>query len=341
MVPLGLDVPYSLDVQEQSLHFLGRPIVDADIIRESSEPQQSAVRSQASRPLAASGPAPTCSCWRFLRVPSSLPAEHTASRLTTEVPLLTRRQNHDDEAGVDEGPVGRSNGHRDPRFRDRLLSGLNHLQLITRSSLGLFSGEDRGLSFYICAHQDDWIYFRGEWAFWDLRFRRSVVIFVTAGNAQCTGWMVAIKRDGCCIRVPERRWPADEACGDEPVHGHRIARRQCGQSAMWFLRLANRSDIQHPPPLPGIEDLYAGTASVVSTIDHTAAYTSWKDLCLTLEESRWKTQKAGVSRPFINAPLYISDSGQFRRSRRTHDNRSRSQVVRPAVSQSLVVWLLY
>lgn len=79
---------------------------------------------------------------------------------------------------------------------------------------------------------------------------------------------------------------------------------------MWCLRLPNRSDIKDYSPLPGIEELYAGTGRLVATVDRTAAYTSWKDLCLTLEQIvTLEARKAGVTRPFINTQLYKSDSG--------------------------------
>ncbi len=183
------------------------------------------------------------------------------------------------------------------------------LGLIMKFLLNRKTTNPRGLSFYICADQDDWIYFRGEWAFRDLRLHRSVVVFLTAGDAQCTdGWwqlreLAATSAFENAVGQPARLPVARR------VQGHRILRRQYGQSAMWFLRLPNRSDVTNPPPQPGLQELYRGMASRVCSIDGTASYTSWDDLCGTLEEIvTLETRQAGVVNPFVNAPLYESDS---------------------------------
>ncbi len=194
--------------------------------------------------------------------------------------------------------------------RRHWLAGLGHFKTIARISLDGHTRNEKGLSFYICAHQVDWIYFRGEWAYWDLRFQRAIVIFVTAGDAQCgDGWWQLRENAAASALARAVGQPMMRAV-TKRIHGHRIVRRQCGQSAMWCLRLPNRSDIRDPPPLPGIEELYTGTASRVASVDRTAVYTSWADLCRTLEQIvLQEARKARVSNPFINAPLYKSDSG--------------------------------
>lgn len=136
------------------------------------------------------------------------------------------------------------------------------------------------VSYYVCAHQDDWQLFHGELAASDVARANTRVIFI---------YVTAGELDHSQMGVPQAIiWPAREhaamACVEaltgqrsQPpktidVLGHSITRYACANTASYFLRIRE-----------GLPQLQHGYEATKTTVDDTSSYT-WFDLVATLRE---------------------------------------------------------
>jgi hypothetical protein len=168
-----------------------------------------------------------------------------------------------------------------------------------------FSDPSKPLAFYICAHQDDWFFFRGEQAFVDLRDANTVFILTTAGDAGITdGWWQA--RDQGAMAAVMRAAPASQISADRvTIHGtgpHQISKASFGSGAIYFLRL----------PDAHLSDLMNGGAGGLQAVDGSTTYASWEDFCETLKNIVVsECRAANYHHPWVNTSLYRSDPGHW------------------------------
>ena len=165
------------------------------------------------------------------------------------------------------------------------------------------------LAFYICPHQDDWIFFRGEFAYSDLQNpnNRVVIVFLTAGGAGLTdGWWEA--REAGAIAAINAAAPSPATSPSPvPITGtlaHNITKYEFGNGACYCLRLPENKDSPNPTSL-----LTNSPPSVsLQAVDNSTTYESWQDLCETIKSIvELERSSANIQNPWINAPLYITN----------------------------------
>ena len=166
-----------------------------------------------------------------------------------------------------------------------------------------FSDPSKPLAFYVSAHQDDWIYFRGEQASADLRDANVVLILTTAGDAGLTdGWWQA--RDQGLTAALLAAAPASEVATDwvtvDGTGPHLVCTSRFDSGAVYFLRL----------PDVTLNELRKGRADGVETVDGLTAYAGWADFCATLRNIvALECRAADARHPWVNAHHYRSDPG--------------------------------
>jgi hypothetical protein len=170
------------------------------------------------------------------------------------------------------------------------------------------------LVFYVCAHQDDWFFFRGEQAFFDLQVAKVVFVTVTAGDGGCRdGWWEVRERSS--IEAIRSAWT------DSVVPIEKEVRVFDGAGTHPVLRYSLRNAVVYPlrlpdggPNEPNLTSLRLDrTGSVaLSAIDGSTTYSSWLDLCRTIESIFVsETRSLDYPTPWVNAPLYRSDPGRY------------------------------
>lgn len=174
-------------------------------------------------------------------------------------------------------------------------------------------GEMATKAFYISSHPDDWIFFRGEVAYCDLRSLPVVLVLTNAGNADCTdGWWELRERAALAAlgeatpQVP----PEQETVTVEGAEGnqHPIVKYSIGTggTGMYCMRLPDDWQ-ENTNTLSHLRDWKKGTLQL-EAVDHSTTYSSWDDFCATLRRIV-ETEVGAQSkrRMWINAPLYVSD----------------------------------
>jgi GlcNAc-PI de-N-acetylase len=168
------------------------------------------------------------------------------------------------------------------------------------------------LAFYVGAHQDDWLLFRGNAASRDLANASGKVVFVyaTAGDAgQTNGWWEARER-GAVAAVRRGVGAAPLTIDVARVNGHPIVRYTCGNSVSYFLRLPDGKYLAGTGyPAYNNESLsqLRDSGKPMTAVDKSTTYQSWKDFVQTLQAimEHERSPMPAASHPAVNAPDYF------------------------------------
>lgn len=148
------------------------------------------------------------------------------------------------------------------------------------------------LSFYVHAHQDDWLFFTGERLYDDLTDRHTFVVTIclTAGDAGVTdGWWEA-REAGALAAVCQPQGHKEIVVDRRTFHGHAIQCYPVGKSVNYFLRLpdggAGDADSGGGKGFPAFHGQSLAQLrereKAMTTVDGSTTYTSWRDLTETL-----------------------------------------------------------
>jgi hypothetical protein len=166
------------------------------------------------------------------------------------------------------------------------------------------------VAFYVCAHEDDWEFFRGDHAYGDIvNGVKTVFIYTSAGDAGRTdGWWEARERGAkATVQVPNP--------GQQPenttvtIRGHFIRKFIYANTVSYFLRLPDgyMDGSGYPSTnYQSLRKLRQGDPAypIITSVDGHDTYTSWADFCLTLKalmQSEWEPTE---NHPTLNAPDY-------------------------------------
>ncbi|MGR6964402.1 hypothetical protein ACU610_08090 [Geodermatophilus sp. URMC 61] len=157
--------------------------------------------------------------------------------------------------------------------------------------------------FYVTAHTDDALLFRGEGLFTDLHLQgvRTVQIVVTADDAGRTdGWWEA--HEAACIEsMTGTLTPGTPTSARIPVNGHRIQRHTGPTWALYALRLPDGNTTGQGYESTGFRTLgklQRGEIPSLPAIDGSTTYDGWDDLVTTLR--RIVSSERGSMRPWVN-----------------------------------------
>jgi hypothetical protein len=157
--------------------------------------------------------------------------------------------------------------------------------------------------FYVGAHTDDALLFRGEALFTDLHTPdvTTVHVVLTADDAGRTdGWWEA--HEAACIEsMAGTLTPVEPTSAQVTVNGHSIQRYTGPTWALYALRLPDGNvNGEGFPSTDGrtLGKLQSGEISSLPAIDGSTAYDSWEDLVTTLREI--VSSQQGTDRPWVN-----------------------------------------
>lgn len=179
--------------------------------------------------------------------------------------------------------------------------------------------------FYVTAHQDDALLFRGEQLYADLLRNpavRVIHIFTTAGDRGRTdGWWQAREQGAvaaltaslaaAACNLPVNFWPGNPfgfGAHCVTVNNHLIHGYIFGNSISYFLRLPDGGVNNSGFASTGYQTLSKlrdGMIATIHAVDGSATYTSWSDFCATLR--LLMAQEANVSQnphPWVSASDY-------------------------------------
>lgn len=148
------------------------------------------------------------------------------------------------------------------------------------------------ISFYIVAHADDWQLFMQPNACNDLVSKNSKVVFIvtTAGDAGVSGTYWAAREEGMKSSIRFCLAPLatlSESTGTEKYNQHNICRWSVHNVSCYFLRLPDGNLTGNGFPLykhQSLSGFKAGSINTITAVDNSAAYNSWSDFCITLQE---------------------------------------------------------
>ncbi|WP_222262827.1 hypothetical protein [Modestobacter marinus] len=157
--------------------------------------------------------------------------------------------------------------------------------------------------FYVCAHTDDALLFRGEGLFTDLHTPdvKTVQIVLTADDAGRTdGWWEA--HEAACIEsMAGTLTPGPPTSTQLTVSGHSIQRYTGPTWAFYALRLPDGNvdgDGFDSTDHRTLGKLQSGEISSLPAIDESTTYDSWDDLVATLRGI--VASERGSMRPWVN-----------------------------------------
>ena len=164
--------------------------------------------------------------------------------------------------------------------------------------------------FYVCAHTDDALLFRGEGLFTDLHTAdvKTVQILLTADDAGRTdGWWEA--HEAACIEsMAGTLTPGTPESGQVTVNGHPIQRHTGPTWALYALRLPDGNVDGNGFPSTGhrtLGKLQRGEIPSLAAIDGSTTYDSWDDLVTTVRGI--VAAKRGSMRPWVNTADHDRD----------------------------------
>ena len=158
--------------------------------------------------------------------------------------------------------------------------------------------------FYITAHTDDALLFRGQGLFTDLHTAgvTTVQIVVTADDAGRTdGWWEA-HETACVESLAGTLTPGTPTSDRVPVNGHPVQRYTGPTWALYALRLPDGNTSGEGYESTGFRTLgklQRGEIPALPAIDGSTSYDSWDDLVTTVREI--VTSERGAMRPWVNA----------------------------------------
>lgn len=157
------------------------------------------------------------------------------------------------------------------------------------------------VAFYVTAHHDDWLLWRGEQAYTDLRNSKARIVFIhtTAGDAeQVNGWWEA-RELSVIATIRSVIPPAPLRIVTRNFLGHQIIFYECGNAANYCLRLPGGAGTQ------SLSSLRDGAIGSLTAVDHSTTYEGWEDFWLTLQNIM-ETERiaAGSTHPWVNAGDY-------------------------------------
>ena len=159
------------------------------------------------------------------------------------------------------------------------------------------------VAFYVTAHQDDWLFFRGEQAFQDLNTAdtRVVFIYLTAGDAgETDGWWEA-REQGALAAIRAVIPPSALTFHTQKINGKFIATYECGNSISYCMRFPNPVD----PNAVSLARLRDGQDTSATTVDETNIYNGWSDVWQTLQAIvGFETQQSSNPNPWVNCHDY-------------------------------------
>lgn len=163
------------------------------------------------------------------------------------------------------------------------------------------------VTFYVSAHPDDWLLFRGEQAFVDLNTPNTRVVFIytTSGDGGRTdGWWEA-REQGAIESIRTAIAPSARfiSTSIEKISGHPITTYSCGNSISYCMRLPDgRADGSIRQSMKALCD---GLISSSTAVDNSTVYDGWDDFCATIDTIvRQETAASSSSNPWINASDY-------------------------------------
>lgn len=152
------------------------------------------------------------------------------------------------------------------------------------------------ISFYVCAHPDDWQLFMFPDAYHDLHgCPKTVFIHISAGEAGLGRdfWLAREEGSKSSIRMvmaPVSPLAESDADPKPTILGHRIYRwsvmNRINEAVCYFLRLPDGNSDGGGFELYGNQSLcklMQGSISSITAVDHAATYTGWTDLCDTIK----------------------------------------------------------
>jgi hypothetical protein len=157
--------------------------------------------------------------------------------------------------------------------------------------------------FYITAHTDDALLFRGEGLFTDLHLQdvRTVQIVVTADDAgRQDGWWEALET-ACIESLAGTLTPGTPTSGRVPVNGHPVQRHTGPTWALYALRLPDGNVTGEGYASTGFRTLgklQRREITSLPAIDGSTTYDSWDDLVTTVREI--VSSERGSVRPWVN-----------------------------------------
>lgn len=174
------------------------------------------------------------------------------------------------------------------------------------------------MSFYFSAHEDDWQLFMNPSAFHDvLDGGKTVFVHVTAGDAGLgtanggrkhpyylareNGAESAIRFMADAVEGPL----AEASAAPVTINGHPIRRVSYRNTVAYFLRLPDGSPEGEGYAETGhqsLKRLAAGEIAELATIDGTASYQSWRDLCATLRALIDQERERGPASVDLHVP---------------------------------------
>jgi len=164
--------------------------------------------------------------------------------------------------------------------------------------------------FYVCAHTDDALLFRGEGLYTDLHTAgvTTVQVLLTADDAGRTdGWWEA--HEAACIEsMAGTLTPGTPESGQVTVNGHPIQRHTGPTWALYALRLPDGNVDGNGFPSTGhrtLGKLQRGEIPSLAAIDGSTTYDGWDDLVTTVRGI--VAAKRGSMRPWVNTADHDRD----------------------------------
>jgi hypothetical protein len=160
--------------------------------------------------------------------------------------------------------------------------------------------------FYVNAHADDALFFRGEGLFTDMHTPdvKTVQVLVTAGDAGRTDGWWETRETACLEAMAGTLTPGAVTSARVTVNGHRVQRHTAVTWVVYALRLPDGGLDGNGFPATGnrsLTKLRSGAIGSLPAVDGSTTDTGWADLVATLR-AIVTAQRGTTVRPWINAP---------------------------------------
>lgn len=166
------------------------------------------------------------------------------------------------------------------------------------------------VNFYVGAHQDDALLFRGDVLYWDMHTegQKTVHVLTTAGDAgQTDGWWQA-REQGLVDATTAAMSPKNVTSGKVTVNGQSVQRYGTDEWACYCLRLPDGNTDGNGFASTGyvsLSKLRDGQISSLSAVDGSATYSGWTSVVDTLRAIfDLELQGTDIAQAWVNASDY-------------------------------------